>query len=93
MNLRFLTGNSFDSHAETLTLGPLSLDRVSPGRKVVLQDLSRLTPDQQAHLRAYGIAPGRELRVLQQQPETVIQVEFTELALEKEIARKIVVVA
>lgn len=72
--------------------GPLSLDRVPPGCKAVLQDLSRLHPDHQAHLRAYGMAPGRELRVLQHAPETVVQIEFTELAFEKEIARKILVI-
>lgn len=92
MNLRFLTGNTIVPRTAFPLTGSLSLDRVPPGCKAVLQDLSRLRPDQQAHLRAYGMAPGRELRVLQHAPETVIQIEFTELAFEKEIARKVLVI-
>lgn len=37
-------------------------------------------------LRAYGLAPGATLEVLQQRPVTVIRIEQTELAVEAEIA-------
>ena len=93
LNLRFLTGNRLAMRCPSIPLtGPLTLDKVSPGQRAVLHDLSRLDPAQQAHLRSYGLSPGRELRVLQHAPETVVQVEFTELAFEKEIARKIWVI-
>jgi Fe2+ transport system protein FeoA len=42
-------------------------------------------------LQAYGIAPGRSIRVVQQLPVTVIQVDHTELAFEIELARGILI--
>jgi Fe2+ transport system protein FeoA len=40
-------------------------------------------------LQAYGLVPNYKVRVLQHSPVTVIQVDNTELALEKELARGI----
>jgi Fe2+ transport system protein FeoA len=42
-------------------------------------------------LQAYGLAPGRWIRVLQQEPVTVVQAEHTELALEDDLAAKVLV--
>jgi Fe2+ transport system protein FeoA len=42
-------------------------------------------------LFAYGLQTAREVRVLQQQPVTVVQVGETELALEAELARAVLV--
>lgn len=42
-------------------------------------------------LQAYGVAPGRELEVIQQSPVTVVRVDHVELAFERSIARGIVV--
>ncbi|HZW03527.1 MAG TPA: ferrous iron transport protein A [Anaerolineaceae bacterium] len=91
-NFPFLIGNHNPRQTSIPISGPIGLDRVAPGLTAVLQDMSGLDAGQQAHLRAYGLAPGRELRVLQHAPETVVQIEFTELAFEKEIARKIFVI-
>jgi len=68
------------------------LDRAQVGARVVVLDFDSIAPDQKAHLQAYGLAPGREIRVLQQRPVTVVQIEYTELAFEKDIAKQILVV-
>ncbi|HSV85112.1 MAG TPA: ferrous iron transport protein A [Levilinea sp.] len=67
------------------------LDSAKPGARVVVLEFDRIAANQKAHLRAYGLAPGREIRVLQQHPVTVVQVEHTELAFEKDIAGQILV--
>ena len=41
------------------------------------------------HLQAYGLLPGVWVRVLQQKPVTVVQVEHVELALEDELAQHV----
>ena len=48
-----------------------------------------LPPERWAHLQAYGLVPGRFVRVLQHAPVTVVQVEHCEIALELDLARQI----
>jgi Fe2+ transport system protein FeoA len=43
------------------------------------------------HLLVFGISPGRWVEIKQQQPITVVQVDYTELALENEVAEQIAV--
>lgn len=50
-----------------------------------------LTAGQTSHLLAYGLLPGSCVRVLQQKPVTVVQVEHLELALEHNLAGKILI--
>lgn len=52
-------------------------------------DMGRLPAAQREQLRGYGVLPGCTLRVAQQTPATVVQIEHTELAIEPEIARAI----
>jgi Fe2+ transport system protein FeoA len=47
---------------------------------------SNLPPARFAHLQAYGLVPGYWVRVIQQSPVLVIQIDQTELALEMELA-------
>lgn len=61
-----------------LTAAPRGLARVAAVRPGAA--------DAEGRLRAYGIAPGALLEVLQQRPETVVRIERTELALEAELA-------
>lgn len=42
-------------------------------------------------LQAYGIAPGREIEVVQQRPVTVVRVDHVELAFENVVAREILI--
>lgn len=68
----------------------MTLTDVSPGAKVQIAGFSGdLSPHQQEHLQAYGLVAGRRVRVLQHSPVTVVQVEHMELAMERELARKV----
>jgi Fe2+ transport system protein FeoA len=67
---------------------PLSLVDVAPGTTTqVIGFFPGLPPERYAQLRAYGIASGSSVKIIQHEPVTIIQVEFTELALEADIAR------
>jgi Fe2+ transport system protein FeoA len=68
------------------------LDQVKPGSRVVVLDFGSIDPVQKDSLQAYGLTPGRQVLVLQQRPVTVVQIEYTELAFERELARQILVV-
>lgn len=57
--------------------------------RVRIRRFGNLPPATLHHLRAYGVLPGREIRVLAQRPLVIIQVEESELALEESIARQI----
>jgi Fe2+ transport system protein FeoA len=45
--------------------------------------------ERMSHFQAYGLVPGHQVRVLQHSPVTVVEIEHTELALERELAREI----
>jgi Fe2+ transport system protein FeoA len=67
---------------------PLSLVDIAPGRSAqVIGFYPGLPSDRYAQLRAYGVAPGSSVKIIQHEPVTIIQVEFTELALEADLAR------
>ena len=57
-----------------------------PGHEVAIVGFAGGAGDLHERLLAYGLIPGRTLRVLAQKPLTVVQVEHTELALERELA-------
>jgi Fe2+ transport system protein FeoA len=42
-------------------------------------------------MQAYGLAPGRLVEILQQDPVTVVRADHTELALEDDLARKVLI--
>jgi Fe2+ transport system protein FeoA len=48
-----------------------------------------MSPEHRAHLQAYGVIPGYEVRVVQHKPVTVVQIEHTELALEAGVAGQV----
>ncbi len=62
---------------------------VPTGKEIKIVSMDQLSNSQRLHLQAYGLLPGRSIRVLAQSPVTIIQIEETELAFEHEIARKI----
>jgi len=67
-----------------------TLAEAQPGRRLRVRGfLPGLSAERQTHLQAYGLIPGHSVRVLQQSPVTVVQIEHTELALENEMARLI----
>lgn len=71
----------------------MMLCQVAPGRQVKIRDMIGLQPPYRGHLQAYGLLPGRCIRVISQNPVTIIQVEQMELAFEKSIAESILVEA
>ncbi len=67
-----------------------SLDQVKPGRQVKVKGFSSgLSSDRTWHLQSYGVVAGCWLRVIQQSPVTIVQVEHLELALERGLAAMI----
>ena len=66
---------------------PRSLLDVRPGHTTTITGFAGQTPPEtRERLLAYGLLPGQTLRVLAQKPLTVLQIEHTELALERELA-------
>ena len=76
-------------------------NRSQPGYEATLVDVPagykakvigfkhHLPADRLSHLQAYGLTPGHKVRVLQHSPVTVVQIEHTELALERDLAKAI----
>jgi len=71
--------------------GTGTLLEARPGSTVEIHCLDGISNEMKASLQAYGIGPGKTVRVLQQRPETVVEVEATELAVEREVAGKILI--
>ncbi len=71
--------------------GKISLADVPPGSEVTLLSYEDVDLATAGSLRAYGLLPGRRVRVLAQEPVTIVQVEQTEMALEHLLARAICV--
>lgn len=69
----------------------LTLDRVPPGAQARILRFAALGADQDRHLQAYGLLPGRQVRVLARRPLIIVQVEQTELALEVDVAQAVFV--
>jgi len=62
-----------------------------PGQKAKVLCLGSTVTDRHRTLTVYGLASGAEITLVQQQPACVIQIGETELALDLEIARDILV--
>jgi len=69
-----------------------TLADVSPGTNTRIKAWIGLSTRRQ-QLLAYGLSIGSLVRVVQQSPATVVLVEHTELALERDLARMILVEA
>jgi Fe2+ transport system protein FeoA len=72
---------------------PCSLAQAQVGALVEIHGVDRLPQSQRQHLQAYGIVPGRNVRVLSKHPLIIVQVEQTELAFETEVGRQILITA
>jgi len=71
---------------------PLTLVDVPVGWQAKISGFTPgLSAERNAHLQSYGVVPGYWVRVVQHSPVTVIQVEHIELALERGLARKVLV--
>ena len=62
----------------------------NPGERVQVTAFNdHLSSNRRAHLIAYGLSPGYWVDILQQSPVTIVQIEYTELALERDLAQDI----
>jgi len=68
-----------------------SLSDVARGQRVCVLDLERLPAIRRRYLQAFGVTPGATVTVRQQSPLTIFEIDHTELALEHELARAVVV--
>jgi hypothetical protein len=68
---------------------PHNLANIPAGKQVTIRGFGGLSPATRQHLQAYGLLPGRTVRVLAQRPVTIILIEQTELAFEQAIARQV----
>lgn len=68
---------------------PDRLADAPPGCRVCMAGFASADDCWRRRLQGYGIAPGRELEVVQQSPVTVVRVDHVELALERSVARGI----
>ncbi len=68
-----------------------TLAGVEPGREVSVTGYLGGCAGLRRHLQAYGLLPGRRIRVLSQHPVTIVQIEQTELAFETSVAACVLV--
>lgn len=66
-----------------------TLRAVGPGGRARVAGLDGLPLGPREQLEAYGLAPGRDVVVLQTAPVTVVRVEHVEIAFESSLARRI----
>jgi Fe2+ transport system protein FeoA len=69
----------------------MTLADIPPGMLVRICDIKKLPVEKRDHLLAFGLTPGRWVEIKQHRPAVVVQVDYTELALEPEVARAITV--
>jgi len=69
--------------------GGMTMAEAAPGADIILESYGDVDADLSRSLQAYGLLPGRRVRVLSQRPVTMVQIEQTELAIENQIARGI----
>lgn len=70
---------------------PRTLRQVKAGTLVTISGFGKISATHKQHLQAYGLFPGRAVRVLAQSPVTIVLVEQTELAFETEIADQVII--
>lgn len=64
-----------------------------PGARAQVDALGdEIDATQREQILAYGLAPGRPVTVLQQQPMTLVMIDEVELALEDSVARHVWVI-
>jgi Fe2+ transport system protein FeoA len=66
-----------------------SLVEVTPGQEVRVTGYGDLPLGKLEQLQAYGLVIGRPVKVLQQEPVTIVLADHTELALEAPLAEQV----
>ena len=68
-----------------------TLAEVPKGASVRVVAVENTDGSRPLQMQAYGLAPGRLVRILQQEPVTVVRADHTEIALEGDLASKVLV--
>lgn len=87
--VRLLRGGS--DRTRCLPEGARSVGELAPGERASVVCLGSPRGPRERALTLFGLAPGAEVEVLQQRPACVLRIGETELALDREIARHILV--
>ena len=77
--------------SQNLDLLSLSLDRLQPGQSADVVELRTTNPARLDRLSGYGIVPGSRLHLRQLTPAIIFRIEETEISIDREIAREIIV--
>lgn len=70
---------------------PVALIELTKGDKMRVLRLLPVSEKELRKLIVFGILPGREIEVLQRYPIYVVKVGYTQVALDDEIAKNIIV--
>jgi Fe2+ transport system protein FeoA len=70
---------------------PITLADIPSGMLVRILNMDKLPVEKRDHLLAFGLTPGRWVEIKQHRPAVVAQVDYTELALEPDVACNILV--
>lgn len=90
---KYLSGHHGNDRKEDQAEVQLNLRDLSPGNTARVAGFSsRISPEKRTLLRAYGLVPGYQIRVLQHSPVSVVQVDHTEIALEPDLAAEIFII-
>jgi Fe2+ transport system protein FeoA len=68
-----------------------TLAEAPKGASVIVVAVENTSGSRPQQMQAYGLAPGRTVQILQQDPVTVVRADHTELALEGDLANKVLV--
>jgi len=77
--------------ADSLKLEPISIVKLQMEKKVRVVGLLPADKSQMRKLTAFGILPGAEIEILQTSPVYVLRIGYTQIALDYEIAKNIIV--
>ena len=91
LNLNFLRTTVNATQTNSKAPRPRNLAQAQAGKLVTISGFEELSLTHRQHLQAYGLLPGRTVKVLAQSPVTIVLVEQTELAFESAIARQVIV--
>ncbi|MFQ5942451.1 MAG: ferrous iron transport protein A [Anaerolineales bacterium] len=75
----------------TIRTALLTLAEIPKGESVMVVAIETAGGSPPLQMHAYGLAPGRLVHILQQDPITVVRADHTELALEGDLASKVLV--
>jgi len=70
---------------------PISIVKLRMGKKVRVVRLLPVDESQLRKLTAFGILPGAEIEILQTFPTYVLRIGYTQVALDYEIAKNIII--